>query len=192
MMPQNRVADSYEIYSKLLPGGEIEWGDAPRSFWLLKGTTTAEPLNRPCTAGSMNPHEAIQAPLSEQASFTEVLADFDRTCHDRYQLDASHFHLKVPVRLLDENGIKRYISHVSGYFSPKSNIMQAPPTPEEFKGAAGLHSFTAVYFNSTHTLAMTEIGMYCGSLCGNWQWVVLRRTNGQWEILPWTVMSAIS
>jgi hypothetical protein len=193
MTPQNRAADSYEIYSELLPGREIEWGDAPRSFWLIERTTKAEPLNSPCTAGGMmNPHEAIRAPQSEQTSFSEVLADFDRTCHDRYQLDASQFHLKLPVRLLDEEGKKRYVSHVSGYMPPKSNIMQAPPTPEEFKGAAGLHSFTAVYFNSAHTLAMTEIGMYCGGLCGNWRWVVLERKNGQWEILPWTVMSAIS
>jgi hypothetical protein len=87
--------------------------------------------------------------------------------------------------LLDEEARKRYVSRVSGYMPQQNNIMQAPPTPDEFKGAAGMHSFTTVYFNSAHTLAMTEIGMYCGGLCGNWRWVVLERTNGQWHILPW-------
>lgn len=80
------------------------------------------------------------------------------------------------------------MSGVSGYMPPQNNIMQAPPTPDEFKGAAGMHSFTLVYFNSAHTLAMTEIGMYCGGLCGNWRWVVLDHTNGQWHILPWVRM----
>lgn len=67
-----------------------------------------------------------------------------------------------------------------GYMPPQNNIMQVPPTPDEFKSAAGMHSFTVVYFNRSHTVAMTEIGMYCGGLCGNW--VVLARTNGQWQI----------
>jgi hypothetical protein len=192
-IPQDSVADSYEIYSELLPGREIEWGDAPRSFWLVEEQTKAEPLDSSCkTGGMMNPHRAIQVPLSSQASFAEVLADFDQRCHERYQLDVSQFHLKLPIRLLDEKGQKRYADRVSGYVPPRENIMQAPPMPEEFKGAAGVHRFTAVYFNHAHTLAMTEIGMYCGRLCGNWRWVVLERKNGRWQSLPWVVSFAVS
>jgi len=192
-MPQDRMADSYDIYSQLLPGDEIEWGNVPRSFWLMEDTTKAEPPDSPCsTGGMMNPHKAIQAPPEKQAAFAEVLADFDADCHDRYLLDASQFHLKLPVRLLDEEARKRYTGHVMNYLPPQNNIMQAPPTPDEFKGAAGMHSFTAVYFNRSHTLAMTEIGMYCGGLCGNWRWVVLERRNKQWQILPWVRMSMMS
>lgn len=185
-MPLDRAADSYEIYSQLLPGHEIEWGDVPRSFWLMEGVAKAEPLDSPCpSGGAMNPHKAIQSPPSRQMDFAEVLGDFDAHCHERYQLDASQFHLKLPIRMLDEEGQKRYVSHVAGYLPPQNNIMQAPPTPEEFKGAAGMHSFTAVYFNNAHTLAITEIGMYCGGLCGNWGWVVLERRNDRWVSLPW-------
>jgi hypothetical protein len=192
-MPQDRVADSYDIYSQLLPGDEIEWGNAPRSFWLVEDTTKAEPPDGPCATGSMiNPHKAIQAPEPRQTDFAEALADFDAHCHDRYLLDASQFHVKLPVRLLDEEARKRYVSHVVGYMPPQNSIMQAPPTPDQFKGAAGMHSFTAVYFNRAHTLAMTEIGMYCGGLCGNWRWVVLECKNGQWQILPWVSMSIMS
>lgn len=191
-MPQDRVADSYDIYSQLLPGDEIEWGKVPRSFWLMEDTTKAEPPGSPCgTGGMMNPHEAIQAPEPRRTDLAEALADFDAHCHDRYLLDASKFHVKLPVRLLDEKARKRYVSHVEDYM-PQNNIMQAPPTPDEFKGAAGMHSFTAVYFNRAHTLAMTEIGMYCGGLCGNWRWVALEHKNGQWQILPWVRESMIS
>jgi hypothetical protein len=63
--------------------------------------------------------------------------------------------------------------------------MQAPPTPDDFKGAAGLHSFSAVYFNRKHTLAATFFGMGCGSLCGNWTWVVLEKTPEGWKRVPW-------
>ena len=192
-MPQDRMADSYEIYSQLLPGNQIEWGSAPRSFWLVEDTTKAEPPDSPCaTGGMMNPHKAIKAPQERQLEFAEVLADFDAHCHDRYQLEASKLRVELPIRLMDEEARKRYVSHVSGYMPPPNNIMQAPPTPDEFKGAAGMHSFTTVFFNRTHSLAMTEIGMYCGGLCGNWRWVVLERTNGQWHILPWPGMVTFS
>ena len=185
-MPQDRVADSYAIYSQLLPGNEIEWGGVQRSFWLMEDTTKTEPADSPCKSEiGMNPHIAIRAPEARQKEFAEVLADFDARCHDGYLLEASRFHVSLPVRLLDEAGRKRFVSHVAGFVPPKDKIMQAPPTPDEFKGAAGLHSFTAVYFNRAHTLAMTEIGMYCGGLCGNWRWVVLERKNGGWQTLPW-------
>lgn len=192
-MPQDRVTDSYDIYSQLLPGDQIEWGNVPRSQWLVESSTTAVPLNSSCaTGGMMNPHDAIQPPGDRQAEFAEVLADFDAHCHERYLLDASKLRMEIPVRLLDEQGRARYIRGVSHYTPPQSDIMRAPRTPDEFKGAAGLHSFTAVYFNGAHTLAMTQIGMYCGSLCGNWRWVVLERKGTKWQILHWVTMSAIS
>ncbi|WP_124846740.1 hypothetical protein [Acidipila sp. EB88] len=94
--------------------------------------------------------------------------------------------------LLDEKGQERYTKRVSGFVPARDNVMQAPPTPQEFDGAAGMHSFTAVYFNKAHTLAMTQIGLYCGGLCGNWTWVVLARKNGLWQTLPWVAMSGVS
>lgn len=192
-MPTALAADSYAIYSQLLPGRQIEWSDASREFWLVEGATTALPLENSCaTSGGMNPHVAIQAPDSEKASLAEMLADFDQRCHDRYQLDASQIRVKLPVHLLDEDAQKRYRAKVFGFRPPADHIMQAPPTPDEFKGAQGLHSFSAVYFNKRHTLAMTEFGMYCGGLCGNWTWVVLQRTPTGWKELPWIRMFTVS
>src|SRR5579872_3540369 len=181
-IPQDRIADSYSIYSQLLPGNQIEWGNVPRSHWLVEDTTTAVSPDKPCITGDMmNPHQAIRPPRQRQTEFTEVLADYDAHCHERYRLDGSKFRLQLPVRLLDEDARKRYVSAVSGYMPPANDIMRAPPTPDEFKGAAGMHSFTAVYFNRAHTIAMTTIGMYCGGLCGMWRWVVLERKNGEWQ-----------
>ena len=185
-MPADRIAESYAIYSQLLPSDVIEWGNVPRSQWLVEDVTHAEPLGRPCANGDpMNPHKGIVAPESRRGEFAEVLADFDAHCHVRYDLVAREFNLTLPVRLLNAEGRDRFMTGVSGYRPPANAIMQAPPTPDSFRGAAGLHSFTAVYFNAAHTLAMTEIGMYCGSTCGQWGWVVLERTPAGWHRLPW-------
>jgi hypothetical protein len=93
---------------------------------------------------------------------------------------------------MDEAAQRRFWQGVNGIMPPKNNIMQAPPTPNEFKGAAGLHSFSAVYFNHNHTLAATYFGMGCGSLCGNWTWVVMEKTPKGWQQLPWVTVRSFS
>jgi hypothetical protein len=192
-MPIERIPDSYAIYSQLLPSNAIEWSDVPRSQWLLESVTNAVPLGSPCTSDDMaNPHNGIKPPAERKAEFDEVLADFDAHCHERFQLDGKELQSKLPIHLLSDEDRARYTRGVMGYMPPANDIMRAPATPDEFKGAAGLHRFTAVYFNKTHTLAMTEFGMYCGGLCGNWTWVVLERTPQGWRRLPWVSTMSFS
>jgi len=184
-MPLDRVADSYIIYQQVLPSDEIEWSDAPRTQWLLQDVTTAQPLSAACeTLGMADLPKAVTPPAERKAEWDEVVADFTAHCHDRYKLNGNNLKLALPVHLLDKDAQSRYWKGVTG-FIPKGSIMQAPPTPEEFKGAAGLHSFSAVYFNRKHTLAATYFGMGCGSLCGNWIWVALEKTSAGWRRLPW-------
>ena len=177
-MPADRQADSYAIYSRLLPSNAIEWSDAPRTQWLLEGDTTAEPLDRPCANDDFtNPHHGIHAPEGQQGTLRELLADFDVRCHERYVVEQAQM---------------RFQQGVAGYRPPANDIMRAPATPDEFKGAAGMHRFRAVYFNHDHSVAMTEMGMYCGALCGNWTWVVLQRGPEGWHRLPWATATTMS
>lgn len=140
------VADTYAIYSELLPGNVIEWGEVPRSVWLIEEASKAVPLGAACLdGGMMNPHQSIRAPENRRTELQEVLADFDARCHDRYTLEAARFHLRLPVRLLDEAARDRFMQAAVGFVPPANDMMRAPVAPDEFKGAAGMHSFTAVY-----------------------------------------------
>lgn len=192
-MPIELVADSYAIYQSVLPSNSIEWSEVKRTQWLLQDVTTAKPLSAACDASGMTDlPKAVVAPAERKAEWDEVLEDFAARCHDRYRLNGANFTLGVPVRLLDKDAQGRYWQGVAGFMPPKNNIMQAPPTPEDFKGAAGLHSFSAVYFSRKHTLAATYFGMGCGSLCGNWTWVVLEKTPTGWRRLPWVHVTTFS
>jgi hypothetical protein len=192
-MPSDRVVDSYAIYQQVLPSNAIEWSEAPRTQWLLQDVTTAKPVSAACAASEMTDlPKAVTPPVERKAEWQEVLDDFAAHCHDRYQLDAAEFQLALPVRLLDKDKQSLYWKGVSGFRPPKGNIMQSPPTPDDFKGAAGLHSFSAVYFNRKHTLAATFFGMGCGSTCGNWTWVVLEKTSDGWKRLPWVTVRTYS
>lgn len=192
-LPRTRVIDTYAIYSQLLPGDHIEWGNVARTQWLVEQTTASLPLGISCEkGGSLNPHQAIQAPAGRSAELAELLMDYDAHCHTSFVLKANHFHLPLPVRILDEQEQARFEVNLSGYRPPSSDMMRAPPEPDEFRGAAGLHSFSAVYFNRSHRVAMTMISMYCGSLCGNRTWVVLEKTRDGWRSLRWPTAHVIS
>ncbi len=177
-MPRDRAEDSYAIYSQLLKSGPIEWRDASRKQWLIEDTTYAIPLDDACHPASgprpmaMNPHDVVKAPEDRQTEWNEVLADYDQHCHDVIQLDRENFRTDLPVRLLNSDDKQRFTKNPIG-------------PPAEFADGAGLHGFSEVFFNATHTLALVEEGMWCGGLCGNWTWVVMERRVGGWVMLPW-------
>ncbi len=184
-MPVDRVVDSYAIYSQLMPGGEFSSSSWPRKQWLIEDTTSAMPQDKPCRPAEgdrdamTNPHNAISAPTGREADLEELLEDYDQHCHDRIRLDAAKFHLLVPFRLLDADERQRFIG---SRFAPT----KGKPTPAaEFDGAPGLNSFSEVYFNAHHSMALVYAGQWCGGLCGKWYWVVLERKDGVWLSLPW-------
>jgi hypothetical protein len=184
-MPGDRAEDTYAIYSQLLKSGPIEWRDVKRAQWLIEDTTNAMPLNVPCNPAPgtdvmpMNPHNAVKAPEDRQEEWNEVLADYDQHCHDVIRLDRDSFRTELPIHLLNTDD--------------KQSFMKDPKNPPaEFANGAGLHRFTEIFFNSNHTLALVEQGMWCGGLCGNWRWVVLERKENRWVMLPWVRMFAFS
>jgi hypothetical protein len=186
----DRVDDSYSIYSQLLVSGPIEWRDAKRKQWLLEDVTTATPLSTACRPSSglgpdMTPYNAVIAPEDRKSEWLEVLADYDAHCHDVFLLQSDKFRVDLPIHLLNAAQKKQ--------FQEASMTRNgAGDMPEDFKNAAGLHCFSAVFFNQHHTLALLEQGMWCGGLCGNWTWVVLEKKEGRWNVLPWVNTFTVS
>jgi hypothetical protein len=183
-MPAGRALDSYAIYSQLLQSGPIEWRDAPRSRWIVEDTTTAVPIADNCQAaaftfGSTNPRLAVEAPADRMEEWSAVLADYDQHCHELLQLDQAAFRTGLPVHLLN----------ASEKLAIRKNPLNMPANLEDAKG---LHSFTEVFFNASHSLALVQQGMWCGSLCGNWMWVVLEHKDSQWKMLPWVRRFTVS
>lgn len=170
-MASDRMADSYAIYSQLLPSDAIEWGDAARTVWLVEDATVTQ-------VG--NPRKDIKAPAGREADLQALFEDYDRHKDEVISLAANGFHTDLPVRLADAAMQKRFQNPWVPGPAP-GTLVQTP----EFQHVAGMHSFSQVYFNPSHTLAMVYFGMYCGGLCGEWRWVVLERKDGKWVDAPW-------
>ena len=188
-MPQDRAGDSYSIYQELMPVGELGSKGWPRDLWLLSDTTVSiVPPNVGClpddygrSGGNMNPHTAVVPPSDAVQDFNEMLEDFDRTCHERVHLTPESFTMVVPLRLLtpseqDEFVTTRYDPNAG----PQGDLLTA-----KYKGAPGLSSFSQVYFNAHHTVAMVYATGWCGGVCQQSYWQVLGVENGQWKRLGW-------
>lgn len=108
-MPANRVAESYAIYSMLMPVGETAGRDWPHKLWLVRDTTLEmTPPNEPCKSTTSkqrpadyptNPHVAVTPSEDRRRDYEEILEDWDSHCQDRLLLDRDAWHTSVPVLL---------------------------------------------------------------------------------------------
>ena len=184
-MPADRAADSYRIYSSLMPLGETAGKGWPHDLWLVQATTVtvvapneackpASPPNRGNLLGNMNPHVAVHPTSNLQQDFVEILEDFDLHCHDRITLDPNAWTGLVPVRLLNENEQETF----------RKSRFDGTPAPE-FNGAPALYGFSEVYFNAKRTVALVYATHWCGALCGEGFWLGLTLQDGKWKRAQW-------
>jgi hypothetical protein len=197
-MPQDRSADSYRIYSKLVPLGETAGEGWPHDLWLIRDTTEAPvPSDEPCAptrgsacsesfASSMNPHAAVHPTADRSQDFAEILEDFDRHCHDRVMLEANNLTLSAPVRLLNREEQEEFVQ------SRNKRPAERSAEAAKFAGAPALYGFSEVYFNHAHTVALVYATHWCGGLCGQGMWLAFALSNGQWKALRWNATTWIS
>ncbi len=178
-MPADRVADSYRIYSSLIPVGETAGKGWPHDLWLVQDATIAlvqpdqpcrpDPASRNADNG-MNPHIAVHPPDDHRQDLMEILEDFDQRCHDRVALDPAAFSVAVPLRLLNAEEQAEFRAMRNGV---RGGLL------EKFKGAPALYGFSEVYFNKNHTVfwsmplntaaryALKGSGSHCNSRMAN-------------------------
>ncbi len=192
-MPQDRSEESYAIYSQLLPLGETaSW---PAKFYAVTATTiTAVQPESPCwvkrattsleraSSGAMNPHNAVSAPDTEEQDYEEVLSDFDSHCHEVLSLSADSWRARLPIHLLNAEEQDEF------RFTRNTKTLAAA----KYVGSPALYAFSQVYFNAHHTVGMVYATHWCGGLCGQGFWVVLRKENGSWKRLQWQSATWIS
>jgi hypothetical protein len=188
-MPADRIADSYKIYSSLLPLGETAGPGWPHDVLLVQDKTiTVVPLDQKCDdplSATMNPHQAVHPTDDRRQDFAEILQDFDHHCHDRLILDPNSWKVAIPVRLLNAQEQKEFQS-------TRMNSNPSTAAAQKFKGAPALYAFSQVYFNAHHTVALVYATHWCGGLCGQGFWIAFALENGKWKPLRWNATTWIS
>jgi hypothetical protein len=156
-IPVARAADSYAIYSLLVPGAPSdEIARTPASDWSIANTT----VNITDMDPAVPPDGQLKAPPENTRAFNEAVHDYNTRKYERFRLEATNFHPKPPLPLINEQQV--------------NDIRQSRSVN------TGITFFSAVYFNNNQTAALVYVNDWCANLCAAGQWVYLEKQNGQW------------
>ena len=170
-------SDVYSIYSLLLRQPRTSHGADLNPTYLIRNVTVPGNPTEPC----------VRPPASESLRWAEVIADFNRRQSASRTLEP-RFTIPKPFRLLSKAECDEFIKT---RFLPLPSSF--PPIKELFPGLTDLFSLSDVYFDQSHTLALTAISSWCGGLCALYEWKVFAKgSDGNWTEKSWITCTTMS
>jgi hypothetical protein len=165
----DRAADSYAIYSLLMPGVPFDSMSPEQAPHLAIAGTT---VNIDDMNPAIPPDGQLQPPQNNEKAFDEAVQDFRTRRFERVQLD---HHLKIdrPYTLLTADDAAELRSTLAG-IHPGSQLQ------DKWSGYPGITYFSEVYFNTSRTAALVYMNNFCANLCANGQWIYLEKSGTQW------------
>lgn len=169
-IPAQRAADTYAIYSMLMPGQPFDsMSPSQTTRWAIAQTT----VNISDMNPSIPPDGQLTPPPDNQRGFEEALGDYEARKYERFQLDAKHFQISHPFSLLNDE-------QVSELRQARSSTTASSELKSQYSGYPGVTFFSAVYFNRAQTAALVFMNNWCANLCAAGQWVYLEKQGGHW------------
>jgi hypothetical protein len=165
----DRAADSYAIYSLLMPGVPFDSMSPQQAsrFAIAATTVNIDDMNP-----AIPPDGQLQPPPNNETAFREAVQDFHTRRYERIQLEHQ---LKVdrPYTLLSAGDAAELRNTLAG-IDPGSQLQ------DKWSGYPGITYFSEVYFNSTRNAALVYMNNFCANLCANGQWIYLEKHDNQW------------
>lgn len=166
-VPPDRLPDSYEIYSLLMPGQVFIDMDSGQP-WAISDTTVNEDDMNPKLA----PEATLQPPDDNPEAFREAVNDYNQRKKERLLLKR-RLKLNRPYVLLSPSD--------AAQFRATRTAMDATSAMQSAYGNyLGITYFSEVYFNVAQTAALVYVLDWCGNLCSQSEWVYLEKQNGAW------------
>jgi hypothetical protein len=168
-MPPDRVADSYAIYSMLIPSQPFSnMSQDQIQGWAIADTTLSVADMNP----AVPPQGQLKPPPDNPKGFLEADRDYHAHRNQRVQL-TQQFNLNKPYILLTHDQVHKFRTMRSSV-NPDSSLQS------QYAAYPGITSFSEVYFDSTHSAALVYMYNWCANLCSNGTWIYLEKHNGQW------------
>jgi hypothetical protein len=167
--PPDRLPDSYQIYSLLMPGQVFTDMDSGQNQpWAISDTTINEDDMNPKLA----PEATLQPPSDNARAFHEAVTDYNQRRKERLAL-TRRFKLDRPYTLLGAADTAQFRASRTSM-----NVTSAMRTA--YGNYLGITYFSEVYFNVAQTAALVYILDWCGNLCSQAEWVYLEKQDGTW------------
>jgi hypothetical protein len=167
-MAPDREADSYAIYSMLMPGAPFDSMSNQNSQWAIADTTVSINDMNP----AIPPQGQLQAPKDHPKRFHEAVHDFEARKYERIQLK-QQFQLGTPYTLMDAG-------QVADLRRAKTAVDASSDLQSKYAGYPGVTFFSEVYFSANHNAALVYMNNWCANLCAQGQWIYLEKHGGNW------------
>lgn len=142
-------------------------GRGQNQCWAISDTT----VNFDDMNPKLAPDAQLKPPSYDPKPFQEALADFNARKYQRVTLAHSPGAEYVIVSP-DE----------AAAFRGSRTSATAAGSGQRYSGCGGLTYFSDVYFSRHRTAALVYMLNWCGSLCGQGEWVYLEKQDGQWAL----------
>lgn len=169
-MPPERAADSYAIYSVLMPGTPFDNlpPDQAKQWAIADSTVNIDDMNP-----AVPPDGQLQTPPDNTAAFHEAVQDFQSRRYERVQL-TRRFNVDHDYDLFNAAKVAE-LRRAKGAVDAGSDVI------DQYSAYPGVTFFSEVYFNTRQTAALVYMNNWCANLCAAGQWVYLEKHAGQWE-----------
>jgi hypothetical protein len=170
--PVHTAADQHDIgaiYSALLHNGAAfkNLGRGQDQCWAIADTT----VNIDDMNPSLAPDAQLQPPGNNPKPFQEALADFNARKYQRVTLPHSSNSQYVVLSTDEANAFRASRTSVDGGDSD-----------QKYSSCGGITYFSDVYFSARRSAALVYMLNWCGSFCGQGEWVYLEKRDGQWAM----------
>jgi hypothetical protein len=163
----DRLPDSYQIYSLLMPGQVFTDMDSGQP-WAISDTTVNEDDMNPKLA----PEATLQPPEDNARAFSEAVMDYNQRKKERLAL-TRRFKLDRPYVLMGS-------ADTAQLRATHTSMNATSDMQSTYGDYLGITYFSEVYFNVAQTAALVYILDWCGNLCSQSEWVYLEKQNGTW------------
>ena len=163
----DKLADSYLIYSLLMPGQVFIDMDAGKPWAISDTTVNADDLNP-----KLAPDATLQPPEDNPRGFAEALSDYQQRKQERtvltrrFSLDRSYVLLKA--------------GDTAQFKTARTSVNASSDIQAQYADYLGITYFSEVYFNTARDAALVYILDWCGNLCSEAEWVYLEKRDGAW------------
>ncbi|GGG95887.1 hypothetical protein [Silvibacterium dinghuense] len=168
-IPAERAADTYAIYSLLLPGEPFRSlpPDQVKQWAIADTTVSIDDMNP-----AIPPDGQLKAPPDSPRGFNEALSDYQRRRHQRFQL-TRQFQLSHDYALFTA-------SQVADYRNLRTHPAMGSDFASKYQGIPGITFVSQVFFDSTQSAGLVYVHNWCTNLCAAGQWVYVEKQNGTW------------
>jgi hypothetical protein len=168
-MPPERSADSYAIYSLLMPGDTFNAMPVEQNQrWAIADTTVSIADMNP----AVPPEGQLTPPPDNPDAFRSAALDYQTRRYQHIQL-TTDFHLDHPYTLM--NG-----GQVAEFRRARTAVDAGSDLLAKYNGYPGITFFSQVFFNDNQTAALVYMNNWCANLCAEGQWVYLEKQGGSW------------